>query len=171
MLIAKSTTALETRYHLPGGARIGRLAIAPWIGAPRNGLLKGGEDDVAKIEMDGRTYRIEYETSNPRAFGGHDVRYFLMDGAATLARAAALYEDRWHRWRLDVDGVRYELAKQKRWSRALYVLTRDGARVGEVDETTRLFALTRTYRVCTPPSFAPPVQAFVHHLAVVGTCG
>lgn len=169
MLIARSTTAVATRYHLPGGAQIGRLTIAPWIGAPRNGRLKGGEDDVAKIEMGGRTYRIEYETSNPRAFGGHDVRYFLMDGAATLASAAALYEERWHRWRLHVEGVQYELAKQKRWSRALYVLSLDGARVGGVDETTRLFALTRTYEVRTPPSFAPPVQAFVHHLVVVDT--
>lgn len=162
MLIAKAASAFTTRFYRRSGEQIGMLTIATWLGAPRNARLPGPEDDVAKIELGGRTYRLEWEILEEPA--GRSVRWFLMDSADTLATGTAGYSERHRRWEVDVRGERYALVTRSRWFTLRVDLLKDGARVGGVEETTRLFALGKSYEVSSPPALGAPVQAFLVHL-------
>jgi len=167
MLIAKASSAFTTRLYRRGGEPVGTLTIATWLGAPRNGRLQGPNDDVAKIELDGRTYRLEWELLDEPA-GRRSVRWFLIDGADTLATGSAGYGERHRHWDIDVRGERYALVTRSRWFTLRVDLLKDGLRVGGVEETTRMFALARTYGVTSPPALGAPAQAFLVHL-VTGT--
>lgn len=169
MLIAKGATVFEQRFHRADGERIGTRTIAPWLGGARNGPLHLGRDDVARIELGGRSYRLEYEVLHAGGLGGTDTRCFLMDDDTTLATAAAFHDENRRRWHVDIDGRRHELVRHSTWRRLHFVLCRDGSRVGEVRETTRLLRITRTYEVRTVPALGPVIEAFLYHLAMVRT--
>lgn len=169
MLIAKSTTVFVKRFYDSGGEQVGALTIAPWIGGSRNSRLNLGPDDVSKIEMNGRTYRLEYEVSKTPGLTGNDIQYFLMDGGTTLATAATVQRDHKRAWLLTIDSQQYALVSQNTWLRLRFVLLKDDLRVGAINETTRLLAVTRTYEVMAPPSFPLAVQAFMYHLAATST--
>jgi len=72
------------------------------------------------------------------------------------------------RWEVDVRGDRYALVIRSRWFRLRSELLKDGAKVGGVSETTRMFSLAKTYEVASPPALGEAVQAFLVHL-VTGT--
>ena len=167
MLIARAFSAFTTRLYRHDGEQIGALTVAPWLGAPRNGRLRGSGDDVARLELGGRTYRLEWEIVHEPA-GRRGVRWFLVHGGDALATGSARHGERGHRWEVDVSGERYALVTRARWFRLRVDLLSDGARIGEVRETTRMFSLARTYEVTCPPAFDAPLQAFLVHL-VTGT--
>ncbi|WP_133478857.1 hypothetical protein [Cognatilysobacter segetis] len=163
MLIAKAFSAFSTRLYRRDGEQVGVLTIAPWLGAPRNGRLQGGKDDVATLELGGRTYRLEWEIlGSPDDRAG--VRWFLMDGEDTLATGTARRGELKRRWEVDVRGDRYALVIRSRWFTLRSELLKDGAKVGGVSETTRMFSLAKTYEVASPPALGEPVQAFLVHL-------
>lgn len=163
MLIAKAFSGFTTHLYRRDGEQIGVLTIATWLGAPRNGRLRRGKDDVATIELGGRTYRLEWEIVHEPA-DQRGTRWFLMDGEHTLATGTARQGERKRRWTVDVQGERYALVTHSRWFTLRVELLKDGARVGGVEETTRMFALARTYEVTCPPALGGAVQAFLVHL-------
>lgn len=170
MLIAKGSTVFQQRFYRPDGTQVGTRTIAPWVGGSRDAPLRIGKDDVAKIELSGMTYRLEYELFNPGTLGS-DIRYFLMEGDTTLATAAAFRAESMRRWEIDIDGERYELAKRAVWPRVVFKFEKGGRHVGTVRETTRLLALTRTYEISSDLPFPPVVLAFLYHLVIVRTHG
>ena len=161
MLIAKAS-AFTTRFYRRSGEQVGVLTIARWLGAARNARLRGSEDDVATIELGGRTYRLEWEYLDPPG-PRRGVRWFLMNGEDTLAKGSARAGERKRRWDVDVQGERYALTRS-RWFTLHFDLLKDGAKVGAVAETTRMFALAKTYEVTSPAALGEPVQAFLVHL-------
>ena len=162
MLIAKAA-GFATRFYRPDGEQVGVLTIARWLGAARNARLRGSEDDVATIEFGDRTYRLEWEYLDPPG-PRRGVRWFLMDGTDTLATGSARAGERKRRWEVDVRGERYALHTRGRWLALQFDLLKDGATVGAVCETTRMFALAKTYEVTAPAALGEPVQAFLVHL-------
>jgi len=162
MLIARAS-AFATRFYRRDGEQVGVLTIARWLGAARNARLRASEDDVATIELGGRTYRLEWEFLDPPG-PRRGVRWFLMDGADALATASARAGERKRRWDVDVQGERYVLLTRNRWFTLHFDLVKDGANVGAVSETTRMLALAKTYEVTSPAALGEPVQAFLVHL-------
>ncbi|CAM3284785.1 hypothetical protein DEDE109153_09665 [Deinococcus deserti] len=92
-----------------------------------------------------------------------------MDGTTVLATAAAYHQDNKRNWDLEIDSRSFELVNRSSWHRLRFALMQDNAQVGEIQETTRLFAVTRTYEVRAPRSFDPVIQAFLYHLAAART--
>jgi hypothetical protein len=162
MLIARAS-AFATRFYRRDGEQVGVLTIARWLGAARNARLRGNPDDVATIELGGKTYRLEWEFLDPPG-PRRGVRWFLMDRGDTLATGSAHSGERKRRWEVEVQGERYVLLTRGRWFTLHYDLLKDGANVGAVSETTRMFALAKTYEVTCPVALGEPIQAFLVHL-------
>jgi hypothetical protein len=169
MLIAKAFSGFTTRLYRRDGEQIGVLTIARWLGAPRNGRLRGSDDDVATLELAGRTYRLDWELVDEPA-GRLGARWFLVDGADTLATGYARHGQRKRRWDVEHGGERYTLVTRGGWFTLGFDLLKDGATVGGVSETTRMFARAKAYEVTCPPALGEPVQAFLVHL-VTRTAG
>lgn len=165
MLIAKTRNAFTTQLYRRDGEQIGAITIAPWLGAPRNGRLRGGKDDVATLALRGRTYRLEWEVL-PDTPGRRGVRWWLMDGDAPLASATARTGGRRRRWDVDIAGQRFALVPRGSWLRRdVDLLRQEGTKVGAVTDTTRLLALARTYALSGPADLDEAAQGFLLHLA------
>lgn len=167
-LQASAISKFEYRIDQPDGTPCARLRMPTWPSMPRGSALRFGGRDAVEIEVGPATYRLEYETFNPRALRAPDYRYFLMDGADT--RATATFEaDRRKAWTVAVgDGSwRWEACGGPFSMR--YRLTGRHGPAGEIRETTRLLRLRRTFALELPGALAIPEQAFLLFLAVNAT--
>lgn len=167
-LQASALSRFEYRIDHPDGTPCARLRMPTWPAMPRGSALRFGGRDAVEIDVGPATYRLEYETFNPRTLRAPDYRYFLMEAAQT--RATATFEaDRGKAWILAVGDDRW------RWEACggpfsmRYRLSGPHGPAGGIRETTRLLRLRRSFALELPQALAIPEQAFLLFLAVNAT--
>lgn len=134
----------------------------------RNSAFRIGPNGHVAIDAGGDSFRVEYETFNPRTIAPPDYRFFLMRGDATVATCTQ-QPGRPRSWRLQAEGVDCRLLQARRaWSLDFEVRDVRG-NTGRIRETTRFLALRRRFEIVVP--FLPDValQAFLFFIAVNAT--
>jgi len=172
MIIAKSGfSGFFYRLFDNQRASIGSLTWPTYAAVPRNGWAAGvvpsSLKDHTKIYLASQEYKIEYELLSDRAVLPNDLRFFLMKGEHTIVTADTNVLKKGLRWKIDIDGERYEFVKNGGiFSSFRFELFLKGQKIGKIVQTSGFTLWSRTFQIDMPAGIDQAAQVFLFFLAV-----